>query len=87
MSSVVDGEVKSVNVCAGRTCLCVVENVGASFRIRVTVPSVLLTCGDFKRSIVVLGNSKVQGICAGASVGVRVVVGVRASSGVSLFMP
>ena len=85
--SVVDGEEKSVNVCAGRTCLCVVENVGASFRIRVTVPSVLLTCGDFKRSIVVLGNSEVQGICAGASVGVNIGVGISTSSGVRLFVP
>ena len=44
----VDDEVKSVNVRTGRTCLCVVVSVGASFRIRVTVPSVLLTGRDFK---------------------------------------
>ena len=64
-----------------------VVSVGASFRIRVTVPSVLLTGRDFKRGIVMLGNSEVQGICAGASVGVRVAVGVCARSGVSLFVP
>ena len=87
VGAVVDCEVKSVNIGAGKTCLCVVVNVGASFRIRVSVPSVLLTGRDFKRCIVMLGNSEVYGICAGASVGVRVVVGVRASSGVSLFMP
>ena len=62
--SVVDGEEKGVNVRARRTCLCVVVDVYSSFSIRVSVPSVLLTCGDFKRSIVVLGNSEVQSVCA-----------------------
>ncbi len=87
MSSVVDCEVKGVNVRARRTCLCVVVNVGASFRIRVSVPGVLFTCGDFKRSIVVLGNCEVQSVSAGASVSVHVVIGICSSSGVSLFVP
>ena len=60
----VDCEVKGVNVRARRTCLCVVVSVGASFRIRVTVPSVLLTGSCLERCIVMLGNSEVQGICA-----------------------
>ena len=50
----VDGEVKCVNVCAGRTCLCVVVNVGASFRIRVSVPDVLLASSCLERCIVML---------------------------------
>ena len=85
--SVVDSEVKDVNVCAWRACLCVVVNVGASFSIRVTVPSVLFTVGDYKRCIVVLGNSEVQSVGAGAIVGVRVAIGINTRSGVSLFMP
>ena len=85
--SVVDGEEKSVNVCAGRTCLCVVIYVCASFSVCVSVPSVLFTCGDFKRSIVVLGNCEVQSVSAGASVGVDVAVGISTSSGVRLFVP
>ena len=64
-----------------------VVSVGASFRIRVTVPSVLLTGRDFKRGIVVLRNCEVQSVGAGASVSVRVAVGVCARSGVSLFVP
>ena len=64
MSTVVDCEVKGVNIGAGRTCLCVVVDVYSSFSIRVSVPSVLLTGRDFKRCIVVLGNSEVQSICA-----------------------
>ena len=87
MGAVVDVEVKGVNIGAGRTCLCVVVSVGASFSIRVTVPSVLFTCGDFKRSIVVLGNCEVQSVGAGASVSVCVAVGVCARTGVSLFVP
>ena len=87
MSSVVDSEVKGVNVRARRTCLCVVVDVGASFRIRVSVPGVLFTGRDFKRSIVVLGNSEVQSVCAGASVSVCVVIGICSSRIVGLFMP
>ena len=64
MGAVVDGEVKSVNVRAWRTCLRVVVNVGASFSVCVSVPGVLFTGRDFKRCIVVLGNSEVQSICA-----------------------
>ena len=85
--SVVDCEGESVHIGAGRTCLCVVIYVCASFSVCVSVPSVLFTCGDFKRSIVVLGNGEVQSICAGASVGVNVAVGVCARTGVSLFVP
>ena len=87
MSSVVDCEVKSVNGSARRTCLCVVIYVCASFSVCVSVPSVLFTCGDFKRSIVVLGNSEVQSVCAGASVSVCVVIGIYSSRIVGLFMP
>ena len=83
----VDGEEKGVNVRARRTCLCVVVNVGASFSIRVSVPYVLLACSCLECCIVMLGNSEVQSICAGASVSVRVAVGVCARTGVSLFMP
>ena len=64
-----------------------VVNVSSSFRISVSVPCELFTCGDFKRSIVVLGNGEVQSICAGASVGVNVGVGISTSSGVRLFVP
>ena len=87
MSSVVDGEVKCVHVRTWRTCLCVVIYVCASFSVCVTVPSVLLTCGDFKRSVVVLGNCEVQSVSAGASVSVRVVIGIYPSRVVGLFMP
>jgi hypothetical protein len=87
MSFVIDCEVKSVHIGAGRTCLCVVVDVYSSFSIRVSVPSVLFTCGDFKRSIVVLGNSEVQSVSAGASVSVRVVIGIYPSRVVGLFMP
>ena len=59
MSTVVDCEVKGVNVRARRTCLSVVVSVGASFSIRVSVPYVLFTCRDFKRCIVVA-----VGVCA-----------------------
>ena len=59
MSSVVDCEVKGVNVRARRTCLCVVVDVGASFRIRVSVPDVLLASSCLERCIVMLGNSEV----------------------------
>ena len=83
----VDCEVKGVNVRARRTCLCVVVDVCASFCVCVSVPYVLFTCRDFKRCIVVLGDSEEQGICAGASVGVNVAVGVCARTGVSLFVP
>ena len=48
MGAVVDCEVKGVNIGAGRTSLSVVVNVGASFSIGVSVPSVLLTGRDFK---------------------------------------
>ena len=64
MSSVVDCEVKGVNVRARRTCLCVVVDVGASFRIRVTVPGVLFTGSCLEGCIVMLGNREVQSICA-----------------------
>jgi hypothetical protein len=87
MSSVVDCEVKGVNVRARRTCLCVVVDVGASFSIRVSVPYVLLACSCLKRCIVVLGNCEVQSVSAVASVGVRVAVGIITSSGVRLFVP
>ena len=87
MSSVVDGEVKSVNVRAGRTCLCVVVSVGASFRIRVIVPSVLLTCSCLKRCIVMLVNSEVQSVSAGTTVSVIVVVSVYSCGSVSQIMP
>ena len=87
VGAVVDGEVKSVNVRAGRTCLCVVVNVGASFRIRVSVPYVLLACSCLKRCIVMLGNCEVQSVSAVASVGVNVAVGIITSSGVRLFVP
>ena len=87
MGAVVDCEVKGVNIGAGRTCLCVVVDVYSSFSIRVSVPSVLLTGRDFKRCIIVLGNSEVQSVGAGAIVGVRVAIGINTRSGVSLFMP
>ena len=64
MGAVVDCEVKCVNVRARRTCLCVVVDVCASFCVCVSVPYVLFTCRDFKRCIVVLGDSEEQGICA-----------------------
>ena len=60
----VDCEVKSVHIGAGRTCLCVVIEVYSSFSVCVSVPYVLFTGRDFKRCIVVLGNSEVQSICA-----------------------
>ena len=87
MSFVVDCEVKSVHIGAGRTCLCVVVDVYSSFSIRVSVPSVLLTGRDFKRCIIVLGNSEVQSVSAGASVSVRVVIGIYPGRVVGLFMP
>ena len=64
-----------------------VVDVGASFRIRVSVPGVLFTGRDFKRSIVVLGNCEVQSVSAGASASVRVVIGIYPSRVVGLFMP
>ena len=64
MGAVVNGEVKCVNVRARRTCLSVVVSVGSSFRIRVSVPDVLLACSCLERCIVMLGNREVQSICA-----------------------
>ena len=85
--SVVDGEEKGVNVRARRTYLCVVVSVGASFRIRVSVPDVLLAISCLERCIVMLGNREVQSVGAGAIVGVRVAIGINTKSGVSLFVP
>ena len=87
MCSVVNSEMQCVNVSAGRTCLSVVVNVCASFRISVSVPCVLLTCSCLKPCIVKLRNGEVQSICAGASVVVNVAVGISTSNGVRLFVP
>ena len=87
MGAVVDCEVKGVNIGAGRTCLCVVVNIGASFCVCVSVPYVLFACSCLERCIVMLGNCEVQSVGAGAIVGVRVAIGINTRSGVSLFMP
>ena len=59
MGAVVDGEVKSVNVRAGRTCMCVVIYVCASFRVRVSVPDVLLACSCLESYVVMLRDTEV----------------------------
>ena len=59
MSSVVDSEVKGVNVRARRTCLCVVVDVGASFSVCVSVPSVLLAISCLESYVVMLRDAEV----------------------------
>ena len=87
MSFVVDCEVKSVHIGAGRTCLCVVVDVYSSFSIRVSVPDVLLASSCLERCIVMLRDDEEYCVSAGTTVSVRVVVGISSSRGVSLFVP
>ena len=87
VGAVVDCKIEGVGVCAGRAWLGMTEGVDATFSIILVIPIVGVAGCDVVGGIVVVTNCHVQGICAGAVVGIEVIICVCTRLGVSAVVP
>ena len=74
--AVIDCEVECVDICAGGALLTMVKCICSGCSIGCAVPCVLVTSCHIVSSIVMLINVEVEGVGAGASIIVCIVVGI-----------